>query len=54
VQRLPDDVQPAEIIPGADLWPRFVRNRSEQFEARFSLVEVQDSPSPSSPAWPAP
>ncbi|HCH54960.1 MAG TPA: phosphoribosylformylglycinamidine synthase, partial [Aeromonas sp.] len=34
-----------ELIPGADLWPRFVRNRSERFEARFSLVEVQDSPS---------
>jgi len=33
------------LIPGADLWPRFVRNRSERFEARFSLVEVQDSPS---------
>ena len=31
-----------ELIPGADLWPRFVRNRSERFEARFSLVEVQD------------
>lgn len=34
-----------ELIPGADLWPRFVRNESERFEARFSLVEVQDSPS---------
>jgi phosphoribosylformylglycinamidine synthase len=34
-----------ELIPGADHWPRFVRNRSEQFEARMSLVEVQDSPS---------
>ncbi|HEU4655832.1 MAG TPA: phosphoribosylformylglycinamidine synthase [Steroidobacteraceae bacterium] len=33
------------LIPGADLWPRFVRNRSEQFEARFSLVEVVKSPS---------
>jgi phosphoribosylformylglycinamidine synthase len=30
-----------ELIPGADLWPRFVRNNSERFEARFSLVEVQ-------------
>ncbi|MDG2670156.1 phosphoribosylformylglycinamidine synthase, partial [Vibrio parahaemolyticus] len=30
-----------ELIPGADLWPRFVRNESERFEARFSLVEVQ-------------
>ena len=35
----------AEIIPGADAWPRFTRNRSEQFEARLSLVEVLDSPS---------
>jgi phosphoribosylformylglycinamidine synthase len=34
-----------EIIPGAELWPRFVRNRSERFEARFSLVEIQHSPS---------
>ena len=33
------------LIPGADDWPRFVRNRSEQFEARLSLVEVLDSPS---------
>jgi len=33
------------LIPGAELWPRFVRNRSERFEARFSLVEVQPSPS---------
>jgi phosphoribosylformylglycinamidine synthase len=33
------------IIPGTDLWPRFVRNRSEQFEARFSLVEIVNSPS---------
>jgi len=34
-----------QLIPGAELWPRFVRNASEQFEARFSLVEVQVSPS---------
>lgn len=34
-----------ELIPGADLWPRFVRNESERFEARFSLVEVQQSDS---------
>ena len=34
-----------EIIPGADLWPRFVRNRSEQFEARLALVRVEESPS---------
>jgi phosphoribosylformylglycinamidine synthase len=34
-----------EIIPGADAWPRFVRNRSEQFEARLVQVEVAASPS---------
>lgn len=34
-----------ELIPGTDSWPRFVRNRSEQFEARLSLVEVLQSPS---------
>ncbi|MDG2335382.1 MAG: phosphoribosylformylglycinamidine synthase [Myxococcota bacterium] len=33
------------LIPGAEHWPRFVRNRSEQFEARLSLVEIQASPS---------
>ena len=33
------------LIPGAELWPRFVRNESEQFEARFSLVQIQQSPS---------
>lgn len=33
------------LIPGTDHWPRFVRNRSEQFEARLSLVEVLASPS---------
>lgn len=33
------------IVPGAEHWPRFVRNRSEQFEARLSLVEVTSSPS---------
>ena len=32
-----------ELVPGAGHWPRFVTNRSEQFEARFSLVQVQDS-----------
>ena len=35
----------ADIIPGADAWPRFTRNASEQYEARLSLVEVLDSPS---------
>ncbi len=34
-----------ELIPGADHWPRFVGNTSEQFEARLSLVEVCASPS---------
>lgn len=34
-----------ELIPGSDLWPRFIRNRSDRFEARFSLVEVASSPS---------
>jgi phosphoribosylformylglycinamidine synthase len=33
------------LIPGAEHWPHFVRNRSEQFEARVSLVEIQPSPS---------
>jgi phosphoribosylformylglycinamidine synthase len=33
------------LIPGADHWPRFVRNESEQFEARFSLVGIEESPS---------
>jgi phosphoribosylformylglycinamidine synthase len=35
----------AGIIPGAQAWPKFTRNRSEQFEARLSLVEVLASPS---------
>ncbi len=35
----------ASIIPGAMAWPRFTRNRSEQFEARLSLVEVLPGPS---------
>jgi phosphoribosylformylglycinamidine synthase len=34
-----------ELIPGAENWPRFLRNKSEQFEARLSLVEVVESPS---------
>lgn len=33
------------IIPGAEQWPHFVRNKSEQFEARFAMVEVLESPS---------
>jgi len=35
----------ASIIPGAEAWPKFTRNKSEQFEARFSLIEVESSPS---------
>ncbi|EDV3139214.1 phosphoribosylformylglycinamidine synthase, partial [Salmonella enterica subsp. enterica] len=34
-----------ELIPGSELWPRFVRNHSDRFEARFSLLEVTQSPS---------
>ena len=34
-----------ELIPGSEHWPRFVRNRSEQFEARVAMVEIQPSPS---------
>ncbi len=35
----------ADIIPGAQDWPRFTQNQSNRFEARLSLVEVLDSPS---------
>ena len=35
----------ADLVPGAEAWPRFTRNRSEQYEARLTLVEVLDSPS---------
>ena len=34
-----------ELIPGAERWPHFVRNQSEQFEARVAMVEVQSSAS---------
>jgi len=34
-----------DIIPGAEHWPQFKRNLSEQFEARVAMVKVQDSPS---------
>jgi phosphoribosylformylglycinamidine synthase len=34
-----------DLIPGATHWPRFLRNRSEQFEGRAALVEILDSPS---------
>ncbi|HTB79336.1 MAG TPA: phosphoribosylformylglycinamidine synthase [Opitutaceae bacterium] len=33
------------IIPGADLWPRFVQNQSERFEARFASLKIEKSPS---------
>ena len=33
------------IIPGAQAWPKFTRNKSEQFEARFGMVEIAPSPS---------
>ncbi|MDB5856934.1 MAG: purL [Ramlibacter sp.] len=35
----------ADIIPGAEAWPRFTTNRCERFEARLAMVEVLDSPS---------
>ena len=35
----------ADQLPGAGAWPRFVRNRSEQFEARVVLLRIEDSPS---------
>ena len=35
----------ADIIPGAENWPRFTTNKSERFEARLSLVEILESPS---------
>jgi phosphoribosylformylglycinamidine synthase len=34
-----------DLIPGAGHWPKFVRNRSEQFEARLARVEILESPS---------
>ncbi len=34
-----------ELVPGAGHWPRFVRNRIEQFEGRLSQVEILESPS---------
>lgn len=35
----------AELIPGTEDWPRFVKNRSEQFEARLVQLTIADSPS---------
>jgi phosphoribosylformylglycinamidine synthase len=34
-----------DLIPGAGDWPRFVRNRSEQFEARVCMVQIEETPS---------
>jgi len=34
-----------ELIPGASHWPQFTKNLSNQFEARFTMVEINDSPS---------
>ncbi|MEQ8516370.1 MAG: phosphoribosylformylglycinamidine synthase, partial [Chromatocurvus sp.] len=34
-----------ELVPGSEHWPRFLRNRSEQFEARLSLVRIEANPS---------
>ncbi|HEU0151913.1 MAG TPA: phosphoribosylformylglycinamidine synthase [Arenimonas sp.] len=33
------------LVPGAEHWPRFLRNRSEQYEARLAQVQVEESPS---------
>jgi phosphoribosylformylglycinamidine synthase len=34
-----------ELIPGTEAWPKFVRNRSDQFEGRLTLVRIEESPS---------
>jgi phosphoribosylformylglycinamidine synthase len=34
-----------ELIPGAETWPAFLKNSSEQFEARVTLTKINDSPS---------
>ena len=34
-----------DIIPGAENWPKFVKNISEQFEARYATIELEESPS---------
>jgi phosphoribosylformylglycinamidine synthase len=38
-----------ELIPGAELWPSFERNASEQYEARVCMVEVTDTKGPNTP-----
>ncbi|MEZ4247763.1 MAG: phosphoribosylformylglycinamidine synthase subunit PurQ [Polyangiales bacterium] len=45
LQRLPDDGEPQAAGAGAKAWPRFVRNRSERFEARLVMVRIEESPS---------
>ena len=35
----------ADLLPGAGAWPRFLRNRSEQYEARLVLVRIEETPS---------
>ena len=40
-----------QLIPGAEHWPRFVRNLSEQFEARVTMAEILPSPSMFLAAW---
>ena len=34
-----------ELIPGAEAWPRFLKNQSEQFEGRLITIKINDSPS---------
>ena len=40
------------LIPGAEFWPHFVRNRSEQFEARVAMVKFRSRSRSSCRAWP--
>ncbi|KAF9345069.1 hypothetical protein BGX26_003578 [Mortierella sp. AD094] len=40
--------QMRELIPGAEHWPYFKRNQSEQFEARFSMIELESNPTTTS------
>ena len=42
LQRLSDAIQFRELIPQAEHWPSFVRNRSEQFEGRVVMVRIED------------
>ncbi|KAF9199344.1 hypothetical protein BGZ49_010558 [Haplosporangium sp. Z 27] len=45
--------QMRELIPGAEHWPYFKRNQSEQFEARFSMIELEDNASVNSETAPS-